>query len=265
MSNPPHFKLDSAPFTMTDPSRLDRRSFLRGAVTLACVPPVFAAACSDESAAPPTDAAPPAPSWPVPEGTFLSPARYVTLSALMDALIPSSATAAGAQQAHAAWYVDQLLGAFRSDPPRIYAGGPYSGRHGGRDSFSDFQRLTRVEELRWRTFLEGSRGLPEREWNGPVVGLITRYERGLDAIDADARVSFQSPFASLDLVTRRGLVANADAGFVALAYEHAVEGTYGDPVYGGNFEMRGWAAIDYEGDRQPVGFSARQMSHPEEG
>ena len=48
-------------------------------------------------------------------------------------------------------------------------------------------------------------------------------------------------------------------------YEHAVEGTYGDPVYGGNFAELGWAAIDYEGDRQPIGYSARQMAHPEEG
>ncbi|MFO0605910.1 MAG: gluconate 2-dehydrogenase subunit 3 family protein [Polyangiales bacterium] len=250
---------------MRDPSPpLDRRSFLRGAVLLVCAPPVFAA-CEGDAVTPAPDAAAPMTMWPVPEGAVLSPARYATLSALMDALIPGSDMVAGAHRAHAAWYVDQLLGAFRTDPPRIYAGGPYSGRHGGRDSFSEFQPLTRVEELRWRTWIEGSRGLPEREWNGPVVGLVTRYERGLDALDATARESSGMPFAALDLLSRRGLVGGADAAFVALAYEHAVEGTYGDPVYGGNFEALGWAAIDYEGDRQPVGYTARQMTHPEEG
>ena len=29
--------------------------------------------------------------------------------------------------------------------------------------------------------------------------------------------------------------------------------------------MKGWKAIDFEGDRQPVGFTARQLSNPEEG
>jgi hypothetical protein len=50
-----------------------------------------------------------------------------------------------------------------------------------------------------------------------------------------------------------------------MAYNHAVEGTYGDPIYGGNFEMKGWKVIDFEGDRQPVGFTVRQMLHPEDG
>lgn len=242
----------------------DRRSFLRGAVALACAPPVFSG-CDDVVPTPPVDAATPASPWPVPDGTTLSPSRYETLSALMDALIPGDARAAGAAQAHAAWYVDQLLGAFRATPPRIFAGGPYSGRHGGHDSFSEFQPLTRVEELRWRTYLEGSQGMPEREWNGPVVGLIERYERALDALDVAARAMGEARFADLERGARRAVLTSFDAEFVRTAYEHAVEGTYGDPVYGGNRDGVGWAAIGYEGDRQPVGYTARQMSNPEEG
>lgn len=248
----------------TDP-RLGRRSFLRGALALVCAPPVFAG-CSDDAPAPVTpDASAPSQTWPVPLGATLTSARYVTLAALMDALIPGDATAAGASEAHAAWYVDQLLGAFRVDPPRIYAGGPYSGRHGGRDDFSQFQRLTRVEEIRWRTWIEGSRGMPEREWNGPVEGLIERYERGLDALEESTRSALSMRFSELDRTTRRGVLRGYDQDFVRMAYEHALEGTYGDPVYGGNFDTLGWSAIDYEGDRQPLGYTARQMSNPEEG
>ncbi len=62
---------------------------------------------------------------------------------------------------------------------------------------------------------------------------------------------------------RRQLLLAADEAFVQTLYEHAVEGTYGDPVYGGNFELRGWAAIGYEGDRHPLGYSAEQMVKPE--
>lgn len=261
---------------------VDRRTFIHGAITLVCVPPGLAAACTgrtlqeprsdsglDEAPQDGTSDAPGDSSgidgWPVPGGTTLSPARYATLSALMDALIPGDARAAGAAEAHAAWYLDQLLGAFRVDPPRIYAGGPYSGRHGGHASFAQFQRLTRVESLRWRTYLEGSRGLPEREWNGPVAGLVEQYETGLDAIEAATQRAAQRRFTAASRATRRSILQSADTAFVQMAYVHAVEGTYGDPVYGGNFESRGWTAIGYEGDRQPVGYTARQMSNPEEG
>lgn len=208
-----------------------------------------------------------APSYgfPIPGHTKLSRTRYVTLSAAMDAVIPGDEASPGATLAHAPYYLDQLLGAFDVDPPRIFAGGPYSGRHGGADGFSHFQPLTRVEELSWRTYLEGSQGRAEREWNGPVTGLIEKYESWLDAIDQTARKSEGGAFASLDPSTRLKMLQQADAEFLSTLYAHAVEGTYGDPVYGGNYDELGWAAIDYEGDRQPIGYTAKQMAHPEDG
>ncbi|MBI5488670.1 MAG: gluconate 2-dehydrogenase subunit 3 family protein [Deltaproteobacteria bacterium] len=261
------------------PPSLTRRRFLGGAVTLVCATPVFGlgAACGDredgddEHGGDGGDAGGDAretttvDGWIVPVGTKLSAERFAALCALMDALIPGDETSPGAVLARAPWYLDQLLGAFDAEPPRIFAGGPYSGRHGGDDDFSRFQPLTRVEELRWRTYLEGSRGLPEREWNGPVVGLLERYETGLDALEVAAQAAHGRRFALLSGDERRALLLAADTAFVDLAYGQAVEGTYGDPVYGGNFELSGWAAIGYEGDRQPEGYTAREMSHPEEG
>jgi hypothetical protein len=203
--------------------------------------------------------------WEVPPGTTLEAADFATLAALFDALVPGDPASPGATETHAAWYLDQLLGAFSVTPPRIFAGGPYSGRHGGRDGFSQFLPLTRVEELRWRTWLEGSQGLPEREWNGPVVGLADRYRTGLAALDALAEQRQDRRFAACSHDERRGMLIAASPTFVTMAYEHAVEGTYGDPVYGGNAGQAGWRAIDFEGDRQPVGYTARQLLHPEEG
>jgi|GEM_PF-556968 len=202
--------------------------------------------------------------WPIPVGTTLSPERYASLSALFDALVPGSADEPGAAECHAAWYLDQLLGAFAVTPPRIFAGGPYSGRLGGLDGFSSFLPLTRVEEICWRTTIEGSLGLPEREFNGPVKGLIARYDEGLAALEAASKTASGKPYTQLTRDQRRKALATFDADFVKLAYTHAVEGTYGDPVYGGNFEQKGWKVIDFEGDRQPVGFSQRQLLHPEE-
>ncbi len=262
----------------SDPQRppddcVSRRTVLRGAVTLVCAAPVFR---SLTGCGPPTIVPPPVrpaviDGWQIPESTTFTPERYARLAALFDALIPGDAQAsgtpqaAGATDAHAAWYLDQLFGAFDVDPPRIFAGGPYSGRHGGQDGFSQFQALTRVEALRWRTYIEGSQGMPEREWNGPVVGMRTRYETALDELERIAHERATVSWTAASRSLRRSLLTPYDATFVQLAYEHAVEGTYGDPVYGGNFEQRGWAAIDYEGDRQPIGFTARQMSNPEEG
>ena len=239
-----------------------RRRFLRDGVILVCAAPLVRAlpGCEGEPAE-----ALEIDGWIVPEGTHLPPEDFARLAALFDALVPGSPEEPGATECHAAWYLDQLLGAFDTDPPRIYAGGPYSGRHGGADGFSRFQPLTRVEELRWRTFLEGSKGLPEREWAGPVQGLEDRYLEQLDFLQSAGRGVHGQRFTLLDTDTRRDLLADLDPDFLQLAYGHAVEGCYGDPVYGGNSEMRGWTLIQYEGDRQPLGYTSWQMSHPEEG
>lgn len=243
-------------------------------VTLACAGPLVASGCGN--GAPSDDGGVPLPDgggpdarirqnpFPAPPGTTLSPARWSTLAAAMDALLPTTPDSAGATRANAAWYLDQLLGAFSVEPPRIYAGGPYSGRHGGPDSFAHFQRLTRVEELRWRTFLEGSRGMPEREWNGPVEGLVTRYEGLLDQLESSALARSGSSFAALESGARVMMIAPLEPALLTMIFEHTIEGTYGDPTYGGNIDGSGWQAIEYEGDRQPIGFTARQMSHPEE-
>lgn len=232
-----------------------RRSFLKGAIVVVCAAPAFGA-CAPGRDYPP---------WSIPDATVLAPRHYAILCALADALLPGDAQSPGADLARAAWYIDRLLGAFGHDPPLIFAGGPYSGRHGGEDGFSKFQKLTRVEELRWRTYIEGSQGKPEREWNGPVKGLVDLYPEGLDAIDQLAQDNYDASYWKLDLDQRRAMLGMVPADFLALVFGHVVEGTWGDPVYGGNANMVGWQAISYEGDRQPVGFSAEQMAKPEAG
>lgn len=164
---------------------------------------------------------------------------------------PDDEGAPGAAAAGVVDYIDGLLGAFDVDPPRIWAGGPFSGRLGGEDGFSSFLPLGRVEELAWRTRIEGSRGLPEREWNGPVVGLQEQYRDGLAALGAD--------FAEVGPDEQDARLA-ADPDFRALLHTHCCEGLYADPVYGGNRDGVGWAAIGFAGDAQPRGYTAIEVT-----
>src|ERR1700728_50752 len=116
---------------------------------------------------------------------WLSDPDYATLRAACAQMLPSGEGTPGAEEAGVADYIDGFLGAFTFDPPRIWAGGPTSGRMGGDARFTSFHTLTRMDELAWRMRLEGSQGKPEREFNGPVVGLQELYADGLAALGDD--------------------------------------------------------------------------------
>jgi hypothetical protein len=172
---------------------------------------------------------------------FLTEHEYDVVRELADRLLPAHGDFPGAGACGAADYVDGILGAFAVDPPRIWAGGPYSGRYGGAPGFEQFLPLSRLEELAWRTRIEGSQGIAEREWNGPVRGWQEIYREGIAALD-DA----------LDL--------DAQPELAQLLFEHACEATYGAPEYGGNLDLAGWRAIAYEGDVQPRGWSDAEVT-----
>src|SRR5690349_3389323 len=110
---------------------------------------------------------------------------YAVVRAAVDRLIPPYEAHPGAAEGGVADYIDGMLGAFLVDPPRIFAGGPFSGRFGGEPGFARFTPLTRLQELAWRTRIEGSQGIAAREFNGPVVGLQERYREGIAALGDD--------------------------------------------------------------------------------
>jgi len=62
---------------------------------------------------------------------WLTEHEYLVLRAACAQMMPSDQGAPGAEEAGVADYIDTLLGAFTFDPPRIWAGGPTSGRKGG--------------------------------------------------------------------------------------------------------------------------------------
>jgi hypothetical protein len=183
---------------------------------------------------------------------FFDEHELAVLTAAVDRLIPPDDEGhPGASRAGAVEYIDTLLGAFTFDPPRIFAGGPFSGRWGGEASFEHWLPLGPMEELAWRTRIEGSQGRPEREFNGPVLGWQQGYREGLAALGAD----FVD--AADDERDRR---LDLDRSFKRLLYEHACEAVYGDPVYGGNTDFAGWEAVGWIGDIQPRGYSDDEVS-----
>lgn len=188
---------------------------------------------------------------PVP--VWLSEGEFASLRAACSEMMPSDQGAPGAEEAGVADYIDILLGAFTFNPPRIWAGGPTSGRMGGEARFATFHRLSRLDELAWRMRIEGSQGIPEREFNGPVIGLQERYRRGLAALGDD--------FVPVDGKERRRRL-RADPEFCELLHGHCCEGMYGAPEYGGNRNMVGWDYIGFKGDVQPVGYSDVEVSGP---
>ena len=182
---------------------------------------------------------------------WLTDAEFAVLSAACDRLIPPFDAGPGASEAGVPEYIDRLLGAFTFDPPRIWAGGPTSGRYGGEAAFTTFHRLTALDELAWRMRIEGSQGRPEREFNGPVVGLQQRYREGLSALGPD--------FTEVDEAEQVARL-RAHPEFTELLYGHSCEGMYGAPEYGGNRDGVGWSYLGREGDVQPRGYTDEEVS-----
>ncbi|HMF84698.1 MAG TPA: gluconate 2-dehydrogenase subunit 3 family protein [Acidimicrobiia bacterium] len=182
---------------------------------------------------------------------YFDPESYAIVDAACARLIPATAGHPGAPALGVADYVDGLLGAFLVDPPRIWAGGPFSGRGGGPASFERFLSLSSLEELAWRTRIEGSQGIAEREFNGPVRGWQLEYRDGIAALGTDfVGLSAEEQDARLDGVPE----------FKQLLYGHACEGAYGAPEYGGNRDAGGWRAIGFPGDVQPRGYTDDEVT-----
>ena len=209
---------------------LSRRGFVVGAV------------------AAPLVAALPHASWAIGDPfRFFNAHQATTVAAATARLIPGPKDDLrelghpGAREAGVVHYIDALLSAFDTHPPRLYAGGPFSGRAGGTtDDFSHFVPLSPIQE---------------RYWRAEITDLQHRYRAGVATLDAAARGSF----ATADPVTQ-DLVLTADGtGFRDVMFDHAIEGWLSAPEYGGNQGRSGWTEIAFRGDVVPKGYTAAEV------
>jgi hypothetical protein len=182
-----------------------------------------------------------------------------TLSALTARLLPGPPEDPdpGAVEAGAAEAIDRLLGAFAGEQPPIHAA-----LEGG------FVPLDPVSELGWRIRLEGSQGLPEREFAGPVKGLAQLVTDGLALLDRRSREAYGIDFADAPTVDQDALLDAPDeqlGTFVRVALTLTVEVVYGPPQYGANCDGAGWKPLGWPGFTQPQGFTPAQVSEPDGG
>lgn len=202
----------------------------------------------------------------VPANGFLSAHQRDLVRAASARLLPVEG------EIGAADYIERLLTAFDHDPPRIFAGGPYSGRlpypdnSNGRpsndvpaDSFERFVPLTRAQEIAWRVRIFGSQNVPGGDFNdavlGPTKGWRDRYQEGLRTLDGTSRVLFGASFVSLGPAEQDQALTNTDQAFVGLLLEHTIDAAYSAPEYGGNRNLAGWRSVRFDGDSQPLGYS----------
>ena len=150
-----------------------------------------------------------------------------------------------------------MLDAFSHARPPIHA-----------DADGGFVPLDEVAELGWRIRLEGSRGLPEREFAGPVTGLAELIADGLALLDDRSRAVHGVDFADAPVADQDALLA-ADDGrmqeFVRLTLMLTLDAVYGPAHYGGNRDGAGYGPLGWAGFTQPRGFTPAEVSEPEAG
>ena len=107
----------------------------------------------------------------------------------------------------------------------------------------------------------------DRALAGALAGSRETYRAGLEALDRYSRSSRGAPFMALPptdqdsvlIDVETGAATGSGAGFAGssatffnLMRTHTLQGTFGDPYYGGNANFVGWDLIGYPGVRTVV-------------
>ena len=187
---------------------------------------------------------------------FFTPLQRTALGQLCDDVYP------GAAKLGSVIYIETLLSAFDSDPPKIYAGGPFSGRGAAPQSsevtinhFESFMPLNRYQEAAWRLYLYGESGIsggsPNKKILGPKQGLREIFYKG---VEATSRMIPESGLVTkpTSVSTLFGLL---DAECRTALRNLTLESCFAAPEYGGNRGLEGWKSIHYRGDVAPYGYS----------
>jgi gluconate 2-dehydrogenase gamma chain len=107
----------------------------------------------------------------------------------------------------------------------------------------------------------------DRALAGALSGSREAYRIGLVALDRYARSSRGAPFAALPPTDQDSVLIDVETGaatgsgagfsgssaaFFTLVRTHTLQGTFGDPYYGGNANFVGWDLLGYPGVRTVV-------------
>jgi hypothetical protein len=114
-------------------------------------------------------------------------------------------------------------------------------------------------------------GLPGIDAKGNLPGFQNQYTTGIAALRASAKAMFSgTDFPDLTPAQQDMVITAADQGFIGLVTGHTAEGMFANPEYGGNQPLDGtmpatgaegnnrpigWIIANFEGDRQPRGYT----------
>jgi len=105
---------------------------------------------------------------------------------------------------------------------------------------------------------------------GTYASQQTNYRRGLGFMDAYSQSRFAKRFAELTAEQQdtiladmqssaaTGFYAPAAAQFFATLFQHTREGTFCDPIHGGNQNLAGWKMVGFPGAQE--GYADRDMA-----
>jgi gluconate 2-dehydrogenase gamma chain len=103
----------------------------------------------------------------------------------------------------------------------------------------------------------------DRALAGALAASRPAYTAGLASLDRYSRSSRGAPFTELSTRDQDSLLIDVETGaatgftggsgaFFAMVRSHTLQGTFGDPYYGGNANFIGWDLIGYPGIRTSV-------------
>jgi hypothetical protein len=180
---------------------------------------------------------------------FFSPHQAAVVKAAAARLIPGPnddpveklLNSPGATEADVVRYIDTMLSMFDHDPPKIFAGGPWSNRHGGTvDHMAHFVPPAPRQLYAWKR---------------RVKELRKQYVAAIKALDAAAsKKNFATATSSEQDQILTKLTAERD-----LIFTNTIEGMYAVPEYHGNRGRAGWKSASWPGDAQRRGYTAAEV------
>lgn len=117
----------------------------------------------------------------------------------------------------------------------------------------------------------------DRALGGALADQRRAYTVGLEALERYARQTRGAAFLSLTETQQTSLLIDVEGGtatganvgfdgssaaFFALVRGHVMQGTFGDPIYGGNENFVGWDLIGYPGVRTVVTPAEQKLLSP---
>ncbi|WP_186328803.1 gluconate 2-dehydrogenase subunit 3 family protein [Bacillus sp. X1(2014)] len=160
----------------------------------------------------------------LPVMMFLNPDEARTIEAIASRIIPSDETRPGAKEAGAVIYIDQSLAGY----------------------FRHLQKFYRQGIIEFESFCREKFGIAFKNLTEEQQDQLLLSIEKIEIVDITE--------SSDDIEKRENLLAQ----FFAVVHEHTMEGTFGDPLYGGNRDTVGWNLIGFPGAQW--GYTPEQMT-----